>query len=75
MKLPTDNNEVLVKLDNGKFAVAQYQEREDKWYAGSGIFESHENGLDVLSGNVVSWSKLPEVMENEPEIKKNKNKM
>lgn len=62
MNLPKEELEVLVKLDNGSFAVALLW--EDNWYAGKGIRPSHEYESDILSGKVVSWSALPEELDN-----------
>ena len=74
MKLPNSEEEVLVKLDNGKFAVAEYF--EGHWYTGKGVVPSHECESDSLSGKVVSWTKLPPVMENDlEEVTKTKPKM
>ena len=63
MKLPKDEVDVLVKLDNGSFAVAQYC--AGSWYAGEGVYSSHEDGRDILSGKVVAWSDLPDTLENQ----------
>lgn len=68
MTLPEKEVDVLVKLDNGKFAVAQYyvnEEGDGKWQAGDGVYASYEAGSDILSGKVVGWSALPEVLENQ----------
>lgn len=55
--LPQEKEEVLVKLDNGLYAVA-FREG-DNWCSGEALFEDHENGNENLSGKVVAWSDLP----------------
>lgn len=70
MKLPKEQEDVLVQLDNGSFAVAQYDNGD--WYTGKGIVPSHEDGNDQLSGKVVSWLKLPDTLENKLDLIKNK---
>ena len=79
MQLPKPNQEVLVQLNNGSFAVAQFivDEEDPKgfWYAGTGIIPSHDYGSNSLSGEVVAWSKLPTSLENNLEESKNKPKM
>jgi hypothetical protein len=56
--LPQEKEEVLVKLDNGLYAVA-FREG-DAWCSGEALFEDHENGNENLSGKVVAWSDLPD---------------
>lgn len=65
-KLPNIKEEVLVKLDNGIFAVAQYNGQD--WLVGRGVHPSHEDGFDMLSGKVVSWDKLPVKLDNNLDI-------
>ena len=73
MNLPKEETEVLVKLDNGSFAVAQYI--DGYWYAGKGVKPSYEDEIDILSGKVVSWSELPLTLENQLESNSNKPKI
>lgn len=56
---PEEGQEVLALLDNGKYAVAIYDKARDYWQAGGGVIMCYENGMDILSGNVVSWTVLP----------------
>jgi len=73
MKLPKEQEDVLVQLDNGKFTVAQYI--EDQWLAGDGVYGSHEDGKDILSGKVVAWSVLPKNLENQLETTTSKPRL
>lgn len=58
MKLPEENEEVIVLLDNGYHSVGVYS--EGMWFAGKGVYPSHEAESDILSGRVVGWTKIPE---------------
>ena len=63
MKFPGINEEVLVKLDTGNFAVAAFDGAE--WFTGNGVNSSHEEGSYSLSGKVVEWTPLPEKLDHQ----------
>lgn len=65
--LPQEKEEVLVKMDNGLYAVAFRD--DDRWCSGEALFEDHENGNENLSGKVIAWSDLPNENNSHPAIK------
>lgn len=46
----------------------------EEWFTGSAVCPSHENGSYSLSGKVIEWNKLPDILENNLESITEKSK-
>lgn len=66
-QLPEYNKDVLVKLANGKFAVAQLRNdyltsidhSDDNWYPSDSIESNYPYPGTSLPGGVIAWCELP----------------